>query len=390
MKLTLALLLLGLALCLTGTPARASQTRNTMPAYYNEFEPFAAQWLRNLITANLIAPGEVDERSIALVQPEDVRDFDQCHFFAGLGGWSYALRCAGWPDERECWTGSAPCQPFSVAGKGEGIDDKRHLWPEFFRLIRECRPDVVLGEQVSSPQGLGWFDAVSADLESAGYAAGALDTCAAWAGAPHLRHRLYWMGHADSARWELAGQAQPSERTADLVTAWSSEARRVADSMLARRPQGRTGAGRRQTAGGGAVGGMGNANGSGSGRDSGAVLGTKAEGEGQRREARGVADQSFDAGPDSRLANSNGGQSSDGELQRGRRLVQLSENPLAGFWRDSDWLLCTDGKARPVEPGTQPLATGATKRLGRLRGYGNALCAPQAQAFVEAVMECIP
>lgn len=111
-----------------------------MTAYYNEFDPYVAQWLRNLIEAGQIAPGIVDERSIEDVHPSDLRGFTQCHFFAGIGVWSYALRSAGWADDRPVWTGSCPCQPFSAAGKGSGFDDQRHLWPAFHHLIKECKP----------------------------------------------------------------------------------------------------------------------------------------------------------------------------------------------------------------------------------------------------------
>lgn len=138
-------------------------------AYYNEFDKEKAAWLRELIKANLIAPGEVDERSILDVRPADLRGYRQCHFFAGIGIWSYAARLAGWPDDRECWTGSCPCQPFSAAGKGEAFNDERHLWPEFFRLIEARRPVVCFGEQVSSIDGLAWFDLVHADLDHAHY-----------------------------------------------------------------------------------------------------------------------------------------------------------------------------------------------------------------------------
>lgn len=91
-------------------------------AYYNEHDPYAAQWLRNLIFADLIAPGDVDERSIADVKADDLKSYTQCHFFAGLGGWSYALRLAGWDDFRPVWTGSCPCQPFSVAMLRDHVD----------------------------------------------------------------------------------------------------------------------------------------------------------------------------------------------------------------------------------------------------------------------------
>src|SRR5687768_2659240 len=156
------------------------------PTYYNENEPFAAQWLRNLIAAGHIAPGHVDERDIRDVKPEDLRGFVQCHFFAGIGVWSYALRLAGWPDDRPVWTGSCPCQPFSGAGKRKGVEDERHLWPAWARLIREHRPGIIIGEQVAHPEALAWWDVVHADLERADYAAAAVDMCAAGIGAPHI------------------------------------------------------------------------------------------------------------------------------------------------------------------------------------------------------------
>jgi DNA (cytosine-5)-methyltransferase 1 len=60
--------------------------------------------------------------------------------------------------------------------------------------------------------------------------------------------------------------------------------------------------------------------------------------------------------------------------------------PLNGIWRAADWLLCRDGKWRPVEPGTFPLASGLAGRVGRLRAYGNAINAQAAKAFIESVM----
>lgn len=182
-----------------------------MPAYYNEIEPYAAQWLRNLIDAGHIAPGEVDERSIREVQPDDLRGFTQCHFFAGIGVWSHALRCAGVSDDYPVWTGSPPCQPFSAAGRRKGTEDDRHLWPELFRLVSQCRPPLLLGEQVASKDGVAWLDAVQADLEGADYAAAAFDLCAAGVGAPHIRQRLFFVGMGDAERSRLQGQ-RPERR----------------------------------------------------------------------------------------------------------------------------------------------------------------------------------
>jgi len=164
-----------------------------MSAYYNEFDPFAAAWLRELIKDGLIADGVVDERSITEVQPEELREFTQCHFFAGIGGWSAAARSARWSDDRPMWTGSPPCQPFSVAGNRKGKDDLRHLWPVFFNLIRECRPSVVFGEQVASAIRHGWFCDLQTDLEAEGYASAMAVLPACGVNAPHKRDRLFYV-----------------------------------------------------------------------------------------------------------------------------------------------------------------------------------------------------
>jgi len=296
-------------------------------AYYNEIEPFAAQWLRNLIAAGHIAPGDVDERSIVDVRPSDLRGYKQCHFFAGIGVWSHALRKAGWDDELEVWTGSCPCQPFSQIGKKKGHADERDLWPEFFRLIKEQKPCVVFGEQVASQDGLGWLDGVWVGMESEGYAFAAFDICAAGVGAPHIRQRLYWVGNSECAG--LAGLDQHGENVRGPQEAGSN-------------PE-TGGCGNRPT-----------------GLDGMPML-------------RGLHLH------DSRSA---------------RLRVRLPADRRMGreslrAWEQFDALPCADGWRR-VQPGTFPLAHGVAGRVGRLRAYGNAIVAPQAQAFIESFMECRP
>lgn len=171
-----------------------------MIAYYNEHNPKAAAWLRELIRRNLIAPGDVDERSILDVRPDEIAHYTQAHFFAGIGGWSYALRLAGWPDDRPVWTGSCPCQPFSSAsrGRGKGEDSEKHLWPAWARIIASVAPRVVFGEQVAHAGG--WFDGVCDDLEAMGYEVGACILPAVAVGFDHARARIYFVGNADGNR----------------------------------------------------------------------------------------------------------------------------------------------------------------------------------------------
>lgn len=182
-----------------------------MAVYYNENDPFLAEWLRKLIAAGLIAPGDVDERDIHDVRADEVAGYSQCHWFAGIGGWSAALRLSGWPDDRPVWTGSCPCQPFSSTGKRRGFDDRRHLWPVFYGLIREGRPAVVFGEQVGGDGILSWIDLVSDDLEACAYTAWSLDFPAASVGAPGKRQRLFWVAYPDgNGRLKRARNGTPA------------------------------------------------------------------------------------------------------------------------------------------------------------------------------------
>ncbi|HAK8628188.1 TPA: DNA cytosine methyltransferase [Salmonella enterica] len=304
----------------------------TATAYYNEIDPFAAAWLQNLIDAGCIAPGVVDTRSIEEVTANDLKGFTQCHFFAGIGVWSYALRCAGWPDSRPVWTGSCPCQPFSQSGKRRGFNDPRHLWPTWFYLVSQCRPHVIFGEQVASKDGLTWFDAVQLDLEEAEYAVAVIDLCAAGFGAPHIRQRLFWVADATYKQHQKC----------------------LPECRESHRPH--------------------------SGRSP--------------AESTGYCLSHWLAHTDnnSRERRLSGWQDSQREVVNGSsgcNSAACGTNAVNGVWRDADWLFCRDGKWRPVKPGIKPLVNGTPGRVGQLRAYGNAIVAPVAETFIRAYMEAV-
>ena len=204
-----------------------------MAAYYNEIDPYAAQWLRNLIDAGLIADGVVDERSILDVEANDLAGFSQCHFFAGLGGWSRALRLAGWPDDRPVWTGSPPCQPFSTAGLRRGKDDERHLAPTWLELISECRPAIIFGEQVEAAIRKDWLDDLQVHLESESYAVGSTVLPACSVGAPHLRQRLWIVAEKlANAAGERLGKARDTLARSTSRESGHGTADRLADGTV--------------------------------------------------------------------------------------------------------------------------------------------------------------
>ena len=327
-----------------------------MSVYYNEFDPFAAQWLRELIKCGFIADGVVDERSITEVKADDLKEFTQCHFFAGIGGWSYALRLAGVSDDARLWTGSCPCQAFSVAGKQKGFDDERHLWPVFSKLIDKCKPSIVFGEQVETAIKHGWLDLVQDDLESYGYACASAVLPAACVGAPHIRHRLYWVGalpnpNNDGFKREKEQQLRPSPSRGSGSDG-DPESVRLERKTINGIPYGQEGweVERRQTC------------------------------------------QSSDA--DQQLAHPDCF-GCRGRYSQSRLRTPTERFPINGeeqlfncfnFWSGAEWRLGQDGKIRPVEPGTFPLAYGIPARVGRLRGYGNAIVPQVAAEFIKAFL----
>ena len=237
-------------------------------------------------------------------------------------------------------------------------------------------PDIVLGEQVASKDGLAWFDLVAADMESAGYACAPSDTCAAGFGAPHIRSRLYFgaVGQADSAGAGFqVGAGQTGERPG---TVQRPERLCDAGGLVNSERTGLEGHGGHVT------------DGDEPGRD-GAQPGrsvAKAACLGR------VADTDLDRRPTRGLSVRSGRQNETSSQQSG--FGQIGHNserpgPVNGFWRDADWLGCRDGKWRPIKSGLKPLAHGIAGRVGMLRGYGNALVLPQAQAFIESFTEAL-
>ena len=99
-------------------------------------------------------------------------------------------------DQIDIITGGYPCQPFSVAGNKKGEQDPRHLWPEYFRLVKECRPTWVIGENVGGHIKLG-LDTVLKDLESEGYSTRTFSISAASIGANHKRERVWIVAYSE-------------------------------------------------------------------------------------------------------------------------------------------------------------------------------------------------
>lgn len=292
-----------------------------MTAYYNEYDPFAAAWLRELIKAGLIPAGDVDERSITEVKPDDIKNYTQCHFFAGIGGWPAALRLAGWGDDRPVWTGSAPCQPFSSAGKQKGKADERHLFPAWLSLISERKPAAIFGEQVASAVAHGWLDDVYQGLEAKGYAIGTAILPACSVGAPHRRDRLWFVANSCGGRCAEQGKGEGKQP-------WRAE-----------------------TFGSGALG-----NAEYHGWNAGSFVTSDAKDvylHTQRKDSSGESSGASEA------------------------------SDVAGI----SCIICPDGKQRAIKSDICLLADGVSNRVGKLRGYGNAIVPQVAAEFITAFME---
>lgn len=387
-------------------------------AFYNDVDGPVCAWLRELMAGGHISEGIVNDRSINELRGDDLAGYERVHLFAGIGGWDYALKLAGWPDGIPVWTGSCPCQPFSVAGRRRGTSDERHLWPEMRRLIEECMPPIVFGEQVASKDGREWLAGVRADLEALGYAVGAADLCAAGEGAPHIRQRLYWVAVAKGQRPVIATTPPRASRWRSTQPTIPSASGGLSDASIERRQQnarstscnetqnGREGRNRRESyidhesTGNGPTRGVSESEHAERGPD---IEGWRPEGgitTGRSGEgcARGLGN-----GDEPRL---------EGWVGCGERVRELSAWP-SGAWSDYDIIPFRDGKARRVERQSKPLADGVSDRLasfgidsrvvtetfplvhghkGRtqlLKGYGNSIVPQVAATFIETVMEWV-
>jgi len=290
--------------------------------------------------------------------------------FSGIGGFDLGLERAGmkviwqseidefaskvlkkhWPDvpnlgdiTKVDWSkierpdvicGGYPCQPFSQAGKRNGENDARHLWPAMHNAIRLLRPRYALMENVRGHLSLG-FSRVLGDLAEIGYDAEWQVIPAAAVGALHKRDRVFIVAYAPSkcgnGRQRRNGATQ--FRKKGLQQQIRTSGANVADTN-----------------------------------------GKRLEGSRSKQQATRVARKSKE------MADTNGaGGWGFGSLQHGRENVFRKSDQLRGkngFTSGSWW---------KVEPNMGRVANGVPNRVDRLKGLGNAIV-PQVAELVGALV----
>ncbi len=301
--------------------------------YYNEFDLKKAAMLKQLMGDGHIPEGDIDTRSIKEVKANEIRHYRQAHFFAGIGLWTYALKLAEWPSDRPVWTGSCPCQPFSSAGRKKGAGEDRHLWPYWHRLIKECQPSEIFGEQVASAIAYGWLDTVAHDLEEKNYsiAAAVLPACAV--GSPSARNRLWFVAksainddYRDSSEFSSPQQSTSIQRPRQIRHAEPSSAGFMGDPELYGFSASDLG-----------------------GRDVENVY---------RSAQRTLCPEQFErAGP----------------------AVDVPK-----LWRDTTWLACPDGRYRSIKPGIRLLVNGYPHHDAIIHAIGDGIVPQVAAEFIKA------
>jgi DNA (cytosine-5)-methyltransferase 1 len=304
-----------------------------------------------------------------------MRVLDLC---SGIGGFSLGLQRAGmetvafceidefcrkilnkhWPDvpvfkdikalangseglipECDLICGGVPCQPFSVAGKKEGQQDDRHLWPFMFEIVKQQKPAFVIVENVAGFVNMALDDVLS-DLESEGYASQSYLIPACAVDAKHRRDRVWIIAYSDSAAiWHRTERQEVGRHNVqagrETVTAHDGEAQFVAnpDSEWQQQSQG------------------------------------------NQQESRG---RSIDSSEDVADSNSKRRRSGNTERQNAKDAGQPSRRKGNDTRRVAAW---------EPEPRVGRVAHGVPNRVDRIKGLGNAVVPQVVEVIGRAIME---
>lgn len=136
------------------------------------------------------------------------------------------LHATDLPEPIDVICGGYPCQPFSEAGKRQGAEDDRHLWPEMLRIIRETGPTWVIAENVVGHVTMG-LDKVLHDLEGEGYTARPIIIPACAVDAPHIRNRIWILAHSKGERCRNGNDRQDNRKADRTGNASTNKSRSI-------------------------------------------------------------------------------------------------------------------------------------------------------------------